>query len=107
ASTLDQVYLGWDKEVAVDGGRWVTAVNATSGKVVLFHGKPVQANYTASSGGFTEDNENVWPGAALPYLRGVCDPGDYTTANPSRVWTETFTGKAMGRDLAQATGTDV
>jgi len=106
ASTFDQVYIGWDKEVAQDGGRWVSAVNATAGKVVLYHGKLVQAYYHSSSGGFTEDNENVWAGAALPYLRGVCDPGDYVPANPNRVWEESFTGRAMGADLAGA-GHDV
>jgi stage II sporulation protein D len=107
ASTLDQVYLGWDKEAAPDGTRWVAAANATASKVVLFKGKPIQANYFSSSGGFTEDNENVWPGAALPYLRGVCDTGDYTPANPNRVWEQTFSAKAMGQDVAAATGTAV
>ncbi len=107
ASTLDQVYLGWDKEAALDGARWVAAVDATADKVVLFKGKPIQANYFSSSGGFTEDNENVWPGAALPYLRGVCDPGDYTPANPNRVWVQTFTAKAMGQDIAATTGAAV
>jgi SpoIID/LytB domain protein len=107
ASTLDQVYLGWDKEAATDGARWVAAVNATSGRVVLYKGKPIQANYFSSSGGFTEDNENVWPGPALLYLRGVCDPGDYTPANPNRVWAQTFSAKAMSRDIATATGTGI
>src|SRR5207247_1787603 len=50
---------------------------------------------------------NVWPGAALPYLRGVCDPGDYTPANPNRVWSASFTAKQFGRDISSATGTAV
>lgn len=61
-------------------------MRATKGEVVLAGGQPIPAFYSASSGGYTEDNENVWGGTALPYLRGVCDPGDYTRANPYRTW---------------------
>jgi SpoIID/LytB domain protein len=86
ASTWDQAYIGWDKEAASSGDRWVSAVARTSGEVVLYHGAPIQAYYTSSSGGFTESNQNVWGGSPVPYLRGTCDPGDYTTANPNRTW---------------------
>ncbi|MFB3738192.1 MAG: SpoIID/LytB domain-containing protein [Candidatus Velamenicoccus archaeovorus] len=82
----DQVYVGYDKEAGTDGRRWVRAVDATRGEVVLSGGQPIPAFYSASSGGYTEDNENVWGGTPLPYLRGVCDPGDYTSANPYRTW---------------------
>jgi SpoIID/LytB domain protein/uncharacterized repeat protein (TIGR01451 family) len=85
--TRDQVYAGWDKEGGPEGSRWVAAVNNTNGQAVLYAGALIQAYYFSSSGGFTENNENVWGGAPLPYLRGVCDPGDYTDQNPSRVWT--------------------
>jgi SpoIID/LytB domain protein len=82
----DQVYVGYDKEAGTDGERWVAAVDATKGEVALSAGQPIPAFYSASSGGYTEDNENVWGGTPLPYLRGVCDPGDYTSANPYRTW---------------------
>lgn len=83
----DQVYAGWDKEGGYQGSRWVTAVKSTNGLVVLHKGAPIQAYYHSSSGGFTENNEFVWGGTPLPYLRGVCDPGDYSKANPNKVWT--------------------
>ncbi len=86
ASSLDQVYAGWDKEAGPDGDRWVAAVNATAGQTVMYKGQTIQAFYMSSSGGFTENNENVWGGSPIPYLRGVCDPGDYTSANPNAVW---------------------
>ena len=85
--TRDQVYAGWDKEGGPEGSRWVAAVDSTNGQAVLYAGALIQAYYFSSSGGYTENNENVWGGAPLPYLRGVCDPGDYTDQNPSRVWT--------------------
>ncbi len=84
--TRDQVYAGWDKEGGPQGSRWVSAVNNTSGQAVLSAGALIQAYYFSSSGGYTENNENVWGGAPLSYLRGVCDPGDYTDQNSSRVW---------------------
>lgn len=82
----DQVYVGYDKEAGTGGDRWVAAVDATKGEVILSGAQPISAFYSASSGGYTENNENVWGGTPLPYLRGVCDPGDYTSANPYRTW---------------------
>ena len=52
------------------------AVDASSGKVMTYNGKLVIAYYHASSGGHTEDSQNVWS-AALPYLKGV--PDQYST----------------------------
>jgi SpoIID/LytB domain protein len=97
ASSYDQVYSGWDKEGGVDGDRWVSAVNQTDDQVVLNGGQTIQAFYMSSSGGYTENNENVWGGTPIDYLRGVCDPGDYTAENPNAVWERTFT-------TAQVTG---
>ncbi len=104
ASAADQVYVGWDKEAAPGGERWVRAVDATEGEVVTYQGQVITAFYSSSSGGHTEDNENVWGGTPIPYLRGVCDPGDYTPANPSRVWEVTFTADEVTRRLRPYTG---
>ncbi len=107
ASTLDQVYVGADKVNAAFGANWKAAVDATNNLIVKKGTSPIGAFYHSSSGGFTENNENVWGGAPLDYLRGRCDPGDYTTANPNRTWTSTFTGAAIGNLLASYTGTDI
>ncbi|HXF71759.1 MAG TPA: SpoIID/LytB domain-containing protein [Actinomycetota bacterium] len=104
ASAADQVYVGWDKEAGEDGERWVRAVDATEGEVVTYQGQVITAFYSSSSGGHTEDNENVWGGTPIPYLRGVCDPGDYTPANPSRVWQVAFTAEEVTRLLRPYTG---
>jgi SpoIID/LytB domain protein len=105
ASSYDQVYAGWDKEGGVDGDRWVSAVNQTGNKVVKDAGQTIQAFYMSSSGGFTEDNENVWGGTPIDYLRGVCDPGDYTAANPNATWQVTTTASEVTADLHLGIGT--
>jgi stage II sporulation protein D len=104
ASSLDQVYAGWDKEGAADGTRWSAAVNATDGKALVYQGQLIQAFYFSSSGGYTENNENVWGGSPVPYLRGVCDPGDYTAANPNAVWQVSLSTARVTRNLGLGIG---
>ncbi len=105
ATSVDQVYAGWDKEGGPDGGRWVKAVDSTDNEVVNYKGSMIDAFYMSSSGGYTENNENVWGGTPVGYLRGVCDPGDYTTANPSATWTVTKTAAEVTRALGLSIGT--
>jgi stage II sporulation protein D len=105
ASSFDQVYAGWDKEGGVGGDLWIQAVDETDDRVVVDAGDTIQAFYMSSSGGFTEDNENVWGGTPINYLRGVCDPGDYTTANPSATWEVTYTAGRVTKSLSLGIGT--
>jgi SpoIID/LytB domain protein len=87
-SAIDQVYLGDAKRTGSGSywDDWKGAVNRTAGKVVLHGGVPIQALYSSSSGGHTENNENVWGGTPLPYLRGVNDRADAVRANPNHRW---------------------
>jgi SpoIID/LytB domain protein len=87
ASNFDQVYAGWDKEGGEQGERWIDAVDTTWGEVITYEGALINALFHSSSGGFTENSENVFL-QALDYLRGVCDPGDHTANNSNRLWTE-------------------
>jgi SpoIID/LytB domain protein len=103
-SSLDQVYIGWAKEGGSLGGRWVRSVRQTDDQAVEYSGQLISAFYTSSDGGHTENNENVWGGTPLPYLRGVCDPGDFTSANPSRVWKVTYTAGGVTDRLRRYTG---
>ncbi len=53
------------------------AVAATAGQIVTYEGRPAITYFFASSGGRTENVEDVWPGGtAEPWLRGVADPYD-------------------------------
>ncbi len=105
ASTSDQVYVGVDKIRATGGSRWADAVNDTDGLAVLKDGKPILAVYSSSSGGHTENVENVW-GGTLPYLRGVCDRWVYPS-DPNRTWSASFSGASIGNALRSATGSDI
>jgi SpoIID/LytB domain protein len=106
--TSDQVYVGWSKEVGAYGARWVNAVQATRRVVVISRGSVIQAFYAASDGGHSENVEDVWhggnPNYAISYLRGVCDTGEYTSANPYKRWTKTYTAAQVTSRLAQDTG---
>lgn len=105
--TRDQAYVGWDKEVGTDGDRWVRAVRETARRVVLHKDELIATLYSSSSGGFTENVENVWGGAAQPYLKGVCDPGDYTSSNPNRTWEVSLSSDEVASRLRSAFGWSV
>ena len=104
----DQVYVGWSKEIGIDGNRWVSAVTTTGGEIVTYNGSIIQAFYAASDGGYSENVEDVWhggnPAYAIPYLRGVCDPGEYTSANPWTDWMRSFTASSVSSRLGPYTG---
>ena len=102
-TTADQVYGGYST-VTSNGNEpywpnWKAAVRATgsasTGYVVRSAGKVIQAFYSSSSGGRTENNEDVWGGTPLPYLRGVADPWSLGSSNPLRAWTQTTSGPSM------------
>lgn len=103
--TRDQAYIGWDKEAGASGDRWVRAVRRTELKIAVYGGTPIATFYSSSSGGYTENIENVWTGAApRPYLKGVCDPGDWTSANPNRKWSLSLSPRAVASRLRRPNG---
>ena len=61
-----QVYQG----VSIETPMGTRAVNETRGLVATYDGKPINALYTSTCGGRTEDSENIFD-KAEPYLRGV------------------------------------
>jgi SpoIID/LytB domain protein len=106
-STLDQAYIG-------DGKRsgsgeywddWKAAVDETNGQVILYDSVPIQALYSSSSGGYTENNENVWGGTPIPYLRGVRDGADAVDANPNHTWSVEMSYSSFEDKLNAAYGT--
>ena len=102
-TTADQVYGGYTTVVS-NGNQpywdnWKAAVRATgsasTGYVPRYAGKYIQAFYSSSSGGRTENNEDVWGGTPLPYLRGVADPWSLGSSNPNRAWRQVTGGGSM------------
>ncbi|MDC3414023.1 SpoIID/LytB domain-containing protein [Aquibacillus sp. 3ASR75-11] len=73
----DQVYEGysWSDKATI-------AVEETSGEVITFQNKLINAFYSASNGGYTENNAHVWGGKAMSYFPIKKDPHD--PVNPWR-----------------------
>ncbi|GAA1866165.1 SpoIID/LytB domain-containing protein [Myceligenerans crystallogenes] len=103
--TRSQNYVGWRKEGGELGDLWKAAVDATvqdATSTVSVLRDPsagfAETPYFASSGRVTStlrgtaDNEDVWPVAALSYLRH--QPDTYSLAapgNPYAAWTDSLT----------------
>jgi stage II sporulation protein D len=64
--TRSQVYGGRSTEHPLSD----RAVLETRGRVATYKGAPINAYYTSTCGGRTEDGEGIFGGAAVPYLRG-------------------------------------
>ncbi len=64
-TTRSQVYGGLTTEHPLTD----RAVAETRGLVATYHGQPINALYTSTCGGRTEDVENIFGGEAVPYLR--------------------------------------
>ncbi|MBC7798451.1 MAG: SpoIID/LytB domain-containing protein, partial [Pyrinomonadaceae bacterium] len=65
-TTRSQVYRGFSSENSTA----TLAVEQTKGIVATYNGKPINAMYTSTCGGRTENVENIYE-FAEPYLRGV------------------------------------
>jgi stage II sporulation protein D len=103
---LDQAYIG-DAKRTESGPYWFDwkrAVDATRGRVLMNRGKPIHALYSSSSGGHTENIENVWGGPAIRYLRGVRDRFDGVRSNPNYRWRTKMSWKRAARRLDRAFG---
>jgi SpoIID/LytB domain protein len=105
----DQTYVGFQQETGAAGARWSRAVRSSARQVITYKGHPIQAFFAASDGGHSDSVEDVWHGGdpryAVPYLRAVCDPGEFTSANPWKDWSRGFTRAALTDRLAPYTGT--
>ena len=91
-----QVYGG----VAGEDPRASAAVEATRGTVLTHGGEVITAFYFSTSGGRTENVENVFGGEPRPYLVSVPDPCDGTSPFHRR-WPDppTVSGSRLGRLL--------
>jgi SpoIID/LytB domain protein len=79
--TRSQVYRGFQAETATTN----SAVSQTRGEVVTYGGRAVVTYFFSTSGGHTENVENVFAGSdPKPWLKGVSDPFD--DASPYHRW---------------------
>jgi stage II sporulation protein D len=104
-TTASQVYAGAarEDEDLRYGSRWRTAVNATSGEVVVDAlSAPIAAMYSSSDGGRSESRAYVYGDQGrYGYLTSVDDSRwDLASGNPHRSWAKAFTPQ----DFATALG---
>jgi stage II sporulation protein D len=79
--TRSQVYRGFNAETASSDN----AVANTRGQVLTYNGRVIVAYFFSTSGGYTENVENVFSGSGpKPWLQGVPDP--YDNASPYHRW---------------------
>jgi stage II sporulation protein D len=96
SDTRSQAYGG----VGAETPSTDAAVAATRGQIVTHNGVPATTFFFSSSGGYTEDIENVWLGSApQTWLRGVSDPYDGAAADPYHRWSYQLTLSAASRAL--------
>ena len=113
STASDQNYDAWSGGLGTEGDstygiKWRVAVNATASQIVTHPevdgGEDILSTfYSSSNGGASENNEDVWGGAALPYLRSVVDPWSADSGvNPLANWTVLVSDE----DMATALGWD-
>lgn len=92
--TSSQIYAGINGE----SPSVIAAVDATRGEILTYGGKPIDAFFCSTAGGWTENSENVW-GSRIPYLRGVSDD---SSRMPSYRWSVTTTPEKLAANLTAA-----
>lgn len=81
-----QVYMGYNSEKDSTN----VAVDETIGEMIYYDNKLIEAFYHSTSGGRTENSENVWS-AKLPYAVGVDDEYSNRSGSPYIEWQKTYT----------------
>ncbi|WP_326909576.1 SpoIID/LytB domain-containing protein [Sedimentibacter sp. MB31-C6] len=76
-----QVYRGYFSENKLSN----KAVDETMGEMIYYDGELIHAFYHSTSGGMTEDSENIWY-EEVPYLRGVDDEFSNNSDSPHNEW---------------------
>lgn len=104
----DALRAGWGAKADEKEARVRSAVEKTRGLIIEYDGQPINALFHASSGGHTEDVENVYS-EKLPYLRGVLSPGEerYSGYQSERIFTQTEFRKIAGDLGLELSGRDL
>lgn len=89
-----QVYRGFSSEKESTNN----AVDETKGEMIYYNNKLIQAFYHSTSGGSTENSENVWFDK-LPYLVGVEDEFSDRSGSPYNEWQKSYTKNEITKKL--------
>jgi stage II sporulation protein D (peptidoglycan lytic transglycosylase) len=95
----DQVYAGQGNETPLAR----TAVAATRGEILTWNSEPIDAFFSSTCGGRTEDGSAAFAGAARPYLRSVDDLDSSGTpwcaASPRMRWKAGWSTRELSATL--------
>lgn len=94
-TATDQAYGGYEWEH--DNSN--KAVDLTYGEVATYKGELIGGNYFSTSGGYTEDSENVW-GGKVDYLRAVPDTYE-PEVEGNTSWETTMTKEQVKASLSK------
>ena len=102
ATVADQVYGGVGAETPLGN----QSVENTSGLVLMYDGRVVNAPYHGNCGGFTAEPGDAWRSGPEPYLKRVSDqiPGSdhfYCEAGPRFRWTRRYTAEELRQSIAR------
>jgi stage II sporulation protein D len=102
ATVADQVYGGVDAETPLGN----QSVDNTSGLVLMYEGRTVNAPYSGNCGGFTAEPGDAWRSGPEPFLQRVSDqiPGSdrfYCEAGPRFRWTRRYTGEELRQSIVR------
>jgi stage II sporulation protein D len=100
AAVTDQAYAGVDSELDLA----TEQLKATSGLVIKFGGRVVEAVYSSSCGGITADAAEVWPFGGQPYLKSTSDSipggrGAYCDISPRYSWSAALNSSELVASL--------
>ena len=91
-TTAWQVYRGLEEEAPST----LAAVDATRGQVMTYNNRVIEAVFHSSSGGHTENVEDVWS-STIPYLRGVVD---FDQAAPVYQWNKQVSADELEKTVS-------
>ncbi|MFN8674240.1 MAG: SpoIID/LytB domain-containing protein [Candidatus Sericytochromatia bacterium] len=94
ATTSDQVYNG----MAVEHPATDQAIKETTGEIMLYNGKPINALFFSCSGGYTDSAKEVWKEPNMPYIQPV---PDFDQKAPRYKWTQTFNNSDIQKGLTK------
>jgi len=101
ADVSDQIYNG----IEVERKFISKAVDATRGYVIMYHDKMINAYYHSTCGGLTDEIDEVWDKADMPYLKSVFD-GDFCQWSKYFQWEETYTADQLKLRIEQYLSAD-
>jgi len=111
-----QAWLSEDELIQAHGESWMKdywpkieeAVESTEGEVIVFDGELIEPLFHSTSGGMTEDSEDVFA-TAKPYLRSVESPNEEdapkfkdTITMPFQTFADKINGKYPNINLTKA-----